>query len=356
MHWHTNRRLVASQAVPEPEYFRLAYDFLNSWSENQPHYQLHTSGSTGQPKPINLLREQLVSSAHLTGKAIQLPKGTRALVCLNVRYIAGVMMLVRGMELDWDLTIVEPSGNPLLQVPTEQVFDFVAMVPLQLSTILENKVTRKRVSSLGKVLLGGAPVGVALHKQIRRLNISVYQSYGMTETVSHVALRLLNGKNESEDFTLLDGVDFGVDQRGCLYVSGPMTLHQTVQTNDLVEITSDRTFRWIGRVDHVINSGGIKIPLDKVDQLVEQILYDIGCPFDCFSWFEPEEKLGQRLILVVKNRDVYFPTDNVCNEIKQRESVYLVPKHIYFVDEFIKTPTDKVDRRRTVALLKQVDE
>lgn len=356
MLWQTNRRQIATQPVPESAYFRLAYDFAQTWIANQPEYLLHTSGSTGQPKPITLAREQLESSARLTGKALQLGKGTRALVALNIRYIAGVMMLTRGMVLDWELTIMEPSANPLLSVPAGQTFDFVALVPLQLSDILENKETRRRVGSLGKILLGGAPVSVALWEQIRRLSVPVYQSYGMTETVSHVALRQLNGTGPHEDYTLLEGVNFGVDQRGCLYVSGPMTLHQTIQTNDLVEITSDRTFRWLGRADQVINSGGVKIPLEQVERVVEQILYGMGCSFEFFCWHEPDEKLGQKLIMVVKNRDVYFPGEKVLSEIRQRESAYLAPRRIYFVDEFLKTPTDKVDKRRTVDLLRQLEE
>ncbi len=282
----------------------------------------------------------------MTGQTLDLGKGTRALVCLNVSYIAGIMMLVRGMELEWELSIVEPSSNPISEF-ADPVFDFVAMVPLQLSTILADENTNKHIQNLGKILLGGAPVSIQLQRQIDLLQIPVYQSYGMTETVSHVALRKLNCHETEKDYKVLPGIEFGVDERGCLFVAGAVTKGEKIQTNDLAEITSENTFNWLGRIDNVINSGGVKIILDKVDDIVAGIFYDLGYGNNFFSWFETDELLGQKLILIIQKSEENLSEQILISEIRKGISTYETPKHVYFVDEFIKTPTDKIDKRRT---------
>ncbi|SKC05813.1 AMP-binding protein [Dyadobacter psychrophilus] len=350
MSWNTSTTAIRTQQRPEHPYFGKAYDFMQSWLNGAQTFTLQTSGSTGDPKPIEVQRSQLVSSARMTGKALDLGKGTRALVCLNVHYIAGLMMLVRGMELDWKMTIIEPSANPLLDIEENAMFDFAALVPLQLLAILENPKTKHQVNGLGKVLLGGAPVNVSLQKEIERQSIPVYQSYGMTETVSHIALRRLNGENISEDYHFLPNINFGTDERGCLHISGPVTNGQVVQTNDLVEI-SGNTFKWIGRADNVINSGGVKIVLDKVDTNVGEVFYDLKVTNAFFNWYISDEKLGQKLVLVVEGTANASLAEEIITEIRKRLSAYEMPKHVYFVQHFSKTTTDKVDKRRTVQQL-----
>ncbi|MCF2501762.1 AMP-binding protein [Dyadobacter sp. CY107] len=350
MPWNTSITAIKTQQRPEHPYFGKAYDFMQSWLNGQQTFTLQTSGSTGDPKPIEVQRRQLVSSAQMTGKALDLGKETRALVCLNVNYIAGLMMLVRGMELDWEMTIIEPSANPLLDVAENAVFDFAALVPLQLLAILDNSNTEDQVSRLGKILLGGAPVNVSLQRKIEALNIPVFQSYGMTETVSHIALRRLNGKNFSEDYHFLPNIDFGTDERGCLQISGPVTNGEIVQTNDLVEI-SGNTFKWIGRADNVINSGGVKIVLDKIDASVGEVFYDLKITNAFFNWSVPDEKLGQKLVLIIEGPASVLGADGIIPEIRKRLSAYETPKHVYFVQHFSKTTTDKVDKRRTVQQL-----
>lgn len=347
MPWTTSLTAIQSQQRPTHPYYGKAYDFMQSWLNEQQTFTLQTSGSTGNPKPIEIKRSQLVSSAHMTGKALGLGKGTRALVCLNVHYIAGLMMLVRGMELDWEMTIIEPSANPLLDVEQNIMFDFAALVPLQLIAMLENPLTESQINRLGKVLLGGAPVNVSLQRKIEALITPVYQSYGMTETVSHIALRSLNGENGLEDYQFLPNINFGTDERGCLYISGPVTNGETVQTNDLVEISGNK-FKWIGRTDNVINSGGVKIVLDKVDAEVGEAFFDLNVPNAFFSWFVEDEKLGQKLVLIVEGTENLQEADQVILEIRKRLSAYETPKHVYFVQHFSKTNTDKVDKRRTV--------
>lgn len=351
MIWNTNAILIKTQAAPDHPYFLGAYNFMLSWLNGQTEFTLHTSGSTGTPKAILITRAQLSSSAFMTGTALDLPAGTKALVCLNVGYIAGVMMLVRGMELGWELSIVEPVSNPLVDMDWDVSFDFVSMVPLQLAACLSDEKTKSHVNNLGKILLGGAPVGVSLQKQIDELDVPVYQSYGMTETVSHVALKKLNFPVKEDDYVVLPGVAFGVDERGCLFLNGAVTNGEKIQTNDLVDITSDTTFNWLGRVDNVINSGGVKIVLDKVDEVVAEVFYELRYDSDFFSWYETDEKLGQKLILIVRETDHPVSVTIILDEIRKRISAYETPKHVYFAAEFIKTPTDKIDKRKTASLI-----
>jgi len=169
----------------------------------------------------------------------------------------------------------------------------------------------------------------------------------MTETVSHIALRKLNGENGLEDYQFLPNITFGTDQRGCLHISGPVTKGEIVQTNDLVEI-SGNTFKWIGRADNVINSGGVKIVLDKVDAEVSAALFDLNISNAFFSWFVNDEKLGQKLVLIMEGTGNSDQTARIISEIRKRVSAYETPKHVYFVQHFSKTNTDKVDKRRTV--------
>jgi len=348
MIWNTNSILIKTQRIPDDLYFRQAYDFMMSWLAGKQEFVLHTSGSTGTPKDIVIKRAQLLSSALMTGAALNLQQGTRALVCLNVNYIAGIMMLVRGMELGWELSIVEPASNPLIEFQYPD-FDFVAMVPLQLSTCLADEKTIPKVNHLGKILLGGAPIDISLQKKIDDLNVPVYQSYGMTETVSHIALKKLNLPGAEIGYTVLPGVKFGLDDRGCIFLQGAVTNDEKVQTNDLVEITSERTFKWLGRADNVINSGGVKVVLDKVDEVVAEVFYESGYSGNFFSWYENDEKLGQKLILIIQKNERELSVPKLIEEIRKRISAYETPKHVYFVEQFIKTPTDKIDKRKTAS-------
>jgi O-succinylbenzoic acid--CoA ligase len=349
MVWKTNRDNIQRQTPPENPYLRKAFDFLQDWVRGTESFALQTSGSTGNPKVITVSRHQLMASARMTGQALSLHAGTRALVCLNIGYVAGLMMLVRGMELNWELTIIEPSSNPLQDM--DEDFDFIAMVPAQLDGCIADPRTALALRRVGKILLGGAPVGLDLAKRIQQLDTPVFQSYGMTETVSHVAIRRLNGPNAEECYTLLPEIISGVDDRGCLWVSGAVTAHEVVQTNDLVEMVSEKVFRWIGRSDNVINSGGVKIILDQIDAVVAEVLAEERMSIPFFSWYQPDEKLGQKLILIFEGERDDVDEDALLVEIRKRVSAYQTPKHVYFVPRLVKTPTDKVDKRLTVALI-----
>ena len=338
-----------------------ALAFCRVWLSGQTTFLVHTSGSTGTPKPIQLTRAQMRVSAHLTGKILGLQAGDAALVCLNVRYVAGVMMLVRGLELGLPMTIVEPSSNPLhgFNSVTDR-FAFTALVPLQLKTILETNTLTilpnqlKILNGMKAILVGGAATSAALEQALQPITAPVYATYGMTETVSHIALRRLNGPDASDLFTALDGVTVGVDERGCLYITSAATNFERVQTNDVVNLLDARHFRLLGRADRVINSGGVKVQPEQVEQLIEQVFANRNEPLPRFFVTSlPDERLGQRVVLVYEqgeNRPAITPDAWVAAQdaIRQQLGPYFLPKELLAVNQFAQTPTGKIDQKATL--------
>lgn len=345
--WNTDTHRLTTEPTPTDPYFKTAYDFARAWLEGATEFVLTTSGSTGVPKPIVLQKSQLEASARMTGAALNLPAQTKALVCLNTAYIAGRMMLVRALVLDWKISVVEPVANPLALFEASIEFDFVAMVPLQLAACLADESTRPLVERCGKILLGGAPISRALDTEIQQLEVPVYQSYGMTETVSHVALRRVNGPERTEEYRFVGEIDFGVDGRGCLWVTGAVTNFEKIQTNDLVELKPGGTFLWLGREDSIINSGGVKIQLDKLDREMEGILLGMQVPNVFFHWFEADEKLGQKLVLFFEKEPAVVNVTELLAKFADLVTPYEVPKAVYFVRKFKSTPTAKLDKKAT---------
>lgn len=343
--------------APLPEsttpYGMHALRFCREWLSGKPTFTLHTSGSTGTPKSIELTRTQMVASALLTGETFGLQPGDRALCCLNVAYVAGVMMLVRAMELRLDLTVVEPAANPLASLPDNVHFDFCAFVPVQLQTILENTPARLPVIDGAKaILLGGAPVSGSLAEKLQTLAAPVFSTYGMTETVSHVAIRRLNGPGRSDAYHLLRGVEAGTDDRDCLWVRGPMTDFSPVQTNDVVEFTNSQTFRWLGRFDSIVNSGGVKVVPERVEAALEPLLRQAGCGGRFFVCGLPDERLGQRLTAVLEGTPISGNgLETVRRKAEETLTRFEVPRGWEFLEIFPETATGKIDKPRVVELL-----
>ncbi|OIN59867.1 AMP-binding protein [Arsenicibacter rosenii] len=341
--------------APATAYEAEAIRFCEAWLSGQDIFVLHTSGSTGTPKPISLTRTQMQASAHLTGQTFGLQAGDHALVCLNVRYIAGVMMLVRGLELGLPMTILEPSGNPLNGLHPAIPFAFTALVPLQLQTILEQQDETQLaiLNSMKAILVGGAATGPALEQALQVITAPVFATYGMTETVSHIAIRQLNGPQATDYFTALTGVEIGTDDRDCLHITAAASNFERVQTNDVVEFLTDppyRTFRIMGRADSIINSGGVKIQPEKVERIIQEQLATHGLNPRLFVAGIPDERLGQQLVAVVEGIPV---PDDVWQAVQQairgQLGPYHVPKQIICADRFAETPTGKIDRKQTVA-------
>jgi O-succinylbenzoic acid--CoA ligase len=333
--------------LPTSDYEQKVIDFCQKWLAGQSEFSIKTSGSTGEPKPITLTRKQMVASAKITGDTFGLSIGDHALVCLNVDYIAGMMMLVRGMELDLKLTIVEPTGNPFSTIKNLH-FDFLAFVPLQLQNLLETEKNLEILNKAKAIIVGGAAVNEVLGSRIQKITAPVYSTYGMTETVSHVALKRLNGLDKTENFQVLTGVKIGIDDRHCLNIIAEASNNLLIQTNDIVEILTDTEFKLIGRFDHIINSGGVKIQLEKVEKLIENEV-NILNPTRFFTDGISDEKLGQKLVLFIEGEEVENNIkEDFFKNIQVILSKYEVPKEIYFVKKFIETPTGKVDRKKTM--------
>lgn len=329
---------------PNSEYDQKVFDFCKKWLSGQEEFVLKTSGSTGEPKPIILTRFQMESSANLTGKTFNLKLHDKALVCLNVDYIAGIMMLVRGMVLGLELTIVEPNSNPLENLENQE-FDFAAFVPLQLQKILENKSQIKTLNKMKAIIVGGAAVSEVLENQIQSLTVPVYSTYGMTETVSHIAIRKLNGNNKSNNFQILEGVSIGMDERNCLNIVANASNNELVQTNDIVEIIDGRSFKLIGRFDNIINSGGVKIQLEKVEKFFEKFIIDKRF----FAYGMVDEMLGQKLIVIVESE--YLADEQLLSKAKESLSKYEIPKQFFTIQNFSETPTGKIDKKATIKRL-----
>ncbi|GAB4043559.1 AMP-binding protein [Spirosoma litoris] len=359
-----------SWPLAQTPYEEEALAFCRAWLSGQEEFTLYTSGSTGTPKPIQLTRAQMQASARLTGQTLGLQSGDTALVCLNIHYVAGVMMLVRGMELGLPLAIVEPTGNPLSDFKaTDNHFAFTALVPLQLQTILEKNDADQLaiLNGMKAILVGGAATSPTLERALQVITAPVYATYGMTESVSHIALRRLNGPAASDLFTALAGVDLGTDERGCLHITSAATNFERIQTNDVVELVDPMHFRLLGRADRVINSGGVKVQPEQVEQLIHNVLGSLHSENYSGRFFVTglaDERLGQRVVVLYergargtehesrKNADssldgVTWAT--IQATVREKLGPYAVPKEIIFVDQFLETPTGKVDQKATIA-------
>ncbi|MBL7939530.1 MAG: AMP-binding protein [Flavobacteriales bacterium] len=268
-----------------------------------------TSGTTGPPKRMRIPRRDLVNSARLTAEAFDLKPGDRVLHCLPSDFIAGKMMIVRAMVLGLDLHVIDPRGSVLDNLSTQERFRFAAMVPLQLHRAIQED--RARVErQFDTILLGGGPVSEALTEDIQDLSTTVFQSFGSTETVTHVALRHLNGKNKEAMFTAIGKVRFGRDPRGCLVLYTPHLSVKQHVTNDLVDLVDETHFRWLGRYDNVILSGGKKIFPEQLEAKTAGVL-----PFPHYFTAVQDNVLGQAVMLVLETDR---PQDEVLPEVMEK--------------------------------------
>ncbi|AND65254.1 O-succinylbenzoic acid--CoA ligase [Flavobacterium covae] len=308
------------------EYEKIIGTFFLEWLNNDSDLKVQTSGTTGTAKQIALKKRAMIYSAKSTGAFFDLNAGSKALCCLPVKYIAGKMMLVRAMVLGWDLTIVEPSSSPLKDSYLK--YDFVAMVPLQVQQSLE------KLSNIKIVLIGGAKVNPNLAQKLIKNKVNAYESYSMTETITHIALKKIG----TESFKLLSGITISQDQRGCLIIDAPNINDEMIVTNDLIELVSETEFIWKGRVDHVINSGGIKLFPEQIEaKLIEKITQRF------FIYGLPDERLGEKIILVIEGlkKDT---NPSIFSELTHYET----PKQVVFITKFEETETGKIKRKETV--------
>lgn len=266
-------------------------DFLAAWWGDTPSICLQTSGSTGKPKSIHTTREAMQASAAATCRAFHLQPGNTALLALPMRYIAGQMMVVRALVGGLHLITTAPSSTPLAEIAEE--IDFAPLVPMQVAITLAQENGRQQFARVRTILLGGGFVDATLEQQLQELPCRVFASYGMTETLSHIALRAVNGPERSAFYTPLPGVGVSLTGTGTLQLNVPYLGIPELITNDLAEIAPDGSFRILGRVDAVINSGGIKIQAEDIEQ---EILHRTG--LQVLALPLPHPVLGQCVALL----------------------------------------------------------
>lgn len=319
--------------VAETEFEQQVFTFCQAWRAGQTEFTFHTSGSTGEPKPILISRERLYLSAKMTGDWLKLEKGDIALLSLPPTYIAGAMVLVRALVHDLALILVQPCQNPLLQIPPQDIH-LASFVPTQWTTMIESGVQFSDYFQRAKgVLLGGASVPENLRKD---QGFPVYETYGMTETVSHIAYRTWN----QSYFQTLPGVQIGQNDEDCLLICAPVTDNKWIETRDVVEWVADGKFVLKGRLDRVINSGGIKLQPEKIEAL-----YRSQTSLPLFVAGIPDAFWGQKLVLFLESSSPV----SINLEIAPLNSAE-IPKEIICLPSFIKTASAKIDTAKTVAL------
>ena len=247
-------------------------EFLAEWHNDSPFVRVKTSGSTGAPKPMMVEKRRMLNSARITCDFLGLREGDTALLCMSLDYIAGKMMVVRSIERNLKLLSVPPSGHPLATVNASSPLDFAAMVPMQVYNTLQVPEERARLMQVRHLIIGGGAIDEAMEAELRTFPHAVWSTYGMTETLSHIALRRLNGPAASEWYTPFPSVSISQTPDGCLVIDAPEVCPEPLITNDIVEIFSSR-FRILGRKDNVICSGGIKIQIEEVERQLRPHLH-----------------------------------------------------------------------------------
>ncbi len=318
-------------------------NFLINWLSDEDELIVQTSGSTGTPKRIALKKFSMIQSAAATAQFLDLPPGTKALCCLSAKNIAGKMMLVRALVLGWDLMLIAPSSAPLAGM--RKTFDFCAMVPMQLRNSLG------QLEQIRKLIVGGAALPNDLEEQVRNASTDIYETYGMTETASHVALRPVSTRIvkelnlESGVFSAMPGIVFSQDQRGCLVIDAHRLTAEHLVTNDLVELISKTSFKWLGRWDNVINSGGVKIIAEELESKISKHLNNkvllLGIA---------DDTLGEKLVLVAEGEIVKNNLMELLRSIPDLHP-YEIPKEIVALQKIPVTENGKVLRAKTKELV-----
>ena len=332
-------------------------DFFSEWNNDSDRVLVHTSGSTGKPKPMMVEKKRMLNSAHITCDFLGLKPGDSALLCMSLDYIAGKMVVVRSIERHLHLISVSPSGHPLKDINEE--ITFAAMVPMQVYNTLQVPEERERLTHIRHLIIGGGAIDASLEKELQALpgNIAIWSTYGMTETLSHIALRRINGAEASEWYQPFDSVKISQTEEGCLVIDAPLVCSETLVTNDIVEIESyiynkveKLRFRIKGRKDNVICSGGIKIQIEEVEALLKSHLEK---PFMLAK--KKDEKFGEIAVLLTEDEDLKKveatirrllsgKSDDSNKSSESKSHKYWIPREFRYVEHLPLTETGKPKR------------
>src|SRR6185437_5325721 len=303
-------KAINAKTIPGiPDELKPAAELISEWFSGLHTFEIQTSGSTGIPKTIKLERDKIVYSARQTADAFGLEAGDTFLCCLGLHYIAGFMMVMRASVCDCNLVIAPPLSNPLRkkeerggvenEVRGGWKIDFASFVPLQMENMLNDPGAVKILNGMKAILVGGAPVSDALEEKLQSLTVPVFHTYSMTETYTHVAYRQLNGNSNHKSYHPMPGVKISLDGRGCIVINSFLTDNKPLITNDIGEILTDGSFNLLGRIDNMINSGGVKIQLEKIEKACGQVFAALGVNPFFFAAGIKDEKLGEKLVLVI---------------------------------------------------------
>ncbi len=318
-------------------------DFLAEWRNESPTVLVHTSGSTGKPKPMWVEKRRMEASARMTRDFLGLRGGDTALLCMSLDYIAGKMMVVRALTCGLRLIVVEPSGHPLKSTQKEPspLCTFAAMVPMQVWNTLQKPEERERLMAIKHLIIGGGAIDDALATALAGFPNAVWSTYGMTETLSHIALRRLSGPEATEWYTPLPGVSLSLTEDGCLVIDAPAVHDGRLVTNDIAEMAPDGRFKILGRKDNVICSGGIKIQAEEVERLLRTHL---RVPYMITK--RRDEKFGEVVVLLTEG-DVDTARD-VCQRVLPK---YWQPRDYVHTDQVPMTETGKPARKQAEQLV-----
>lgn len=335
-------------------------EFLSEWNNDSPLLRVHTSGSTGKPKPIWVEKQRMLNSARITCDFLGLQKHDTALLCMPLDYIAGKMVVVRTLERGMQLLSVKPSGHPLSSESLQQLenperpITFAAMVPLQVYNSLQIPEERKRLMQIKHLIIGGGAIDEKLSEELKNFPNAVWSTYGMTETLSHIALRRLNGPQATEWYTPFEGIEVCLNHEKCLTIHAPAVCNQTLITNDIAELQTFKTdeneafvrFRIIGRKDNIIDSGGVKIQIEEVERTLKPHLTG-----DFAITSITDEKFGEAVVLLTTLTDITI-VDTICKKILPK---FWQPRHIFHTDNIPQTETGKPARANIRQLARQIN-
>ena len=322
------------------------FTFLSEWFNHQPTVLVHTSGSTGKPKPMRVEKESMMESACLTCSFLGLKENDTALLCMPLQYIAGKMVVIRSLVAGLNLLPVTPSGHPLKNLKKAPVF--AAMIPMQVYNSLQVPEEKELLKQIKHLIIGGGAIDSALAQALKDFPNQVWSTYGMTETLSHIALRRVNGTEASEWYTPFESVSIRLSQENTLIINAPKVCDKVLYTNDIAELNDQGQFRILGRKDNIINSGGVKIQIEQVEATLKKHFHT---PFMITS--APDAKFGEIVGLLIENnpgsRDTYERIQKICEDVLP---AYWCPKRVIPVENLPLTETGKPDRA-TAKLLAQ---
>ena len=337
-------RLVAEGAENCPPALWDLYFFLEKWFDASPVIIVHTSGSTGTPKELVVRKDRMMQSARLTCEFLNLQAGDTALLCMNLRYIGAMMVVVRSLVAGLNLIVRPASGHPLSDI--EEPLRFAAMVPLQVYNTLRVPEEKARLEQTDILIIGGGAVDDSLEAEMSALPTAVYSTYGMTETLSHIALRRLNGDTASKHYYPFPSVELSLSAESTLVVKAPLICGEVLQTNDIACIYPDGSFTIAGRKDNVINSGGIKIQAEEMEKRLRPF---IPVPFVVTS--VPDPRLGQALTLLIAGQ---VDVRELESKLQTVLDAYHRPRHIFMTESIPQTENGKTDRAGCRILARQM--